>query len=69
MINHDFFDPFRHNIKQQGALQAKIRSSYTMESERLMFDALMQGASVHEAMEQAEAQNGVNGQTGEVDLF
>jgi hypothetical protein len=57
------------NPHEWSALQAKIRSSYTMESERLMFDALMQGASVHEAMEQAEAQDGVNGQTGEVDLF
>jgi hypothetical protein len=51
------------------ALQEKIRSSYTMESERLMFDALMQGASVKEAMEQAEQHDGVNGQTGDIDLF
>ncbi len=57
------------NPHEWSALQAKIRSSYTMESERLMFDALMQGASVQEAMEQAEAQDGVNGQTGDVDLF
>lgn len=51
------------------ALQNKIRSNYTMESERLMFDALMQGASIKEAMEQAEQKDGVNGQTGEIDLF
>jgi hypothetical protein len=51
------------------ALQENIRSSYTMESERLMFDALMQGASIQEAMKQAEQKDGVNGQTGEIDLF
>ncbi|HIF50367.1 MAG TPA: hypothetical protein EYQ42_02335 [Thiotrichaceae bacterium] len=51
------------------ALQNKIRSSYTMESERMMFDALMRGASVEEAMEQAEQVDGVNGQTGDIELF
>lgn len=40
-----------------------------MESERLMFDALMNGASVQEAMEQAEKQNGASGETGDIDLF
>jgi uncharacterized protein YoxC len=51
------------------ALQEKIRASYTMESERLMFDALMDGASIQEAMELAEEKDGVNGQTGDIDLF
>jgi prophage DNA circulation protein len=57
------------NPHEWTALQEKIRSSYTMESERLMFDALMNGASIQEAMEQAEKHDGVNGQTGEIDLF
>ncbi len=63
-------DPSRlFNPHEWTALQEKIRASYTMESERLMFDALMQGASIQEAMEQAEQENGVQGQTGDVDLF
>jgi hypothetical protein len=57
------------NPHEWTALQEKIRSSYTMESERLMFDALMNGASVQEAMEQAAKQDGTNGQTGDIDLF
>jgi hypothetical protein len=64
------FDQTRlFNPLEWTALQEKIRSSYTMESERLMFDALMQGASVQEAMEQAEQQDGTQGQTGDIDLF
>ncbi len=63
-------DPSRlFNPHEWTALQAKIRSSYTMESERLMFDALMQGASIQEAMKQAEFKDGVNGKTGDIDLF
>ena len=58
-----------YNPHEWMALQEKIRSSYTMESERMMFDAVMKGASVQEAMEQATKQDGVDGQTGEVDLF
>jgi hypothetical protein len=63
-------DPTRlYNPHEWMGLQEKIRSSYTMESERLMFDALMNGASVQEAMELAEKHDGVDGQTGDVDLF
>lgn len=57
------------NPNEWTALQEKIRASYTMESERLMFDALMGGASIHEAMEIAEKHDGANGQTGDIDLF
>lgn len=52
------------------ALQEKIRSRYTMESERLMFDALMSGAPVEEALKVAmDHEHGVKGKEGEVDLF
>ena len=52
------------------ALQEKIRSRYTMESERLMFDALMNGASVDEALKIAmDHEHGVKGKQGEIDLF
>ncbi len=63
-------DPSRlFNPHEWTALQEKIRASYTMESERLMFDALMKGASIQDAMKQAEQKDGVQGQTGDVDLF
>ncbi|MCZ6805133.1 MAG: hypothetical protein O7D86_14730 [Proteobacteria bacterium] len=52
------------------ALQEKIRSRYTMESERRMFDTLMNGASVAEALKIAmDHEHGVKGKEGEVDLF
>lgn len=52
------------------ALQEKIRSRYTMESERLMFDELMKGASVEEALKIAmNHEHGVKGKLGEIDLF
>jgi hypothetical protein len=58
-----------YNPHEWMALQEKIRSSYTMESERMMFDAVMKGASVKEAMELATKKDGSEGQTGEIDLF
>lgn len=57
------------NPHEWSALQEKIRSSYTMESERLMFDAVMNGSSVQEAMDMAEKKDGTHGQTGDIDLF
>ena len=58
------------NPHEWAALQEKIRSRYTMESERLMFDALMNGASVKKALEIAmEHEHTAKGKTGEIDLF
>jgi hypothetical protein len=58
------------NPHEWTALQEKIRSRYTMESERLMFDALMKGSSVKEALEIAvNHEHDTNGQTGDIDLF
>lgn len=52
------------------SIQNKIRSKYTMESERIMFDAILNGSSIQEALElsrngaEAERSNG-----DEVELF
>ncbi len=52
------------------ALHEKIRSRYTMESERLMFDELMKGASVEEALEVARRhEHSNNNIESDVDLF
>ena len=58
------------NPHEWSALQEKIRSRYTMESERLMFDALMNGSSVEEALKIAmEHEHGAKGKVGEIDMF
>ena len=52
------------------ALQEKIRSRYTMESERVMFDTLMSGASVQEALEAAnQYEQNTKDNGSEIDLF
>ncbi|MEY3017296.1 MAG: hypothetical protein RL336_431 [Pseudomonadota bacterium] len=39
-----------HNPAVWQAIQDEIKSSYTMEAERLMFDKIMQGVSLNEAL-------------------
>jgi len=39
-----------HNPHEWVGMQQKIRSKYTMDEERLMFDAIMQGMSVKQAL-------------------
>lgn len=59
-----------YNPHEWTALQEKIRSRYTMESERLMFDALMNGATVHEALSLAKKhQDSTENESGDIDLF
>ena len=59
-----------YNPHEWMALQEKIRSRYTMESERLMFDALMHGKSVQEALHQAsEHEHSAKKEHGDIDLF
>ncbi len=41
-----------YNPIEWQALQEKLRSKYTMEEERLMFDVLMDGATVNEALDE-----------------
>ena len=40
-----------YNPGEWNRIQQEIRSNYTMECERLMFDHIMQGATVREALE------------------
>jgi len=48
--NGRLYNPF-----EWAGLQEKIRAKYTTEEERLMFDAIMEGAAVEEALRAAEA--------------
>ncbi len=58
------------NPHEWTALQEKIRSRYTMESERLMFDALMHGKTVQEALHAAaEYEHSAKAEHGDIDLF
>lgn len=57
--------------QEWAALQAQIRSKYTMAEERVMFDAVMHGMPVREALEQymtARMQE-VQASGGEIELF
>lgn len=49
-------------------LQTQIRSKYTMEEERLMFDAILKGASVKEAIAAAQAALNTRKQAPDNDL-
>ncbi|BCG64022.1 MAG: hypothetical protein methR_P1787 [Methyloprofundus sp.] len=50
-------------------LQDKIRAGYTMESEKIMFDAILQGKSVAEAIQLAEQHVSESEDTDDVELF
>lgn len=56
---------------QWTALQEQIRSKYTMTEERAMFDAVIHGMSVHDALEQymAVRMQEVEASGGEIELF
>jgi len=59
-----------YNPHEWMALQEKIRSRYTMESERLMFDALMHGKTVQEALHEASRhEHSSKKEHGDIDLF
>ncbi len=59
-----------YNPHEWTALQEKIRSRYTMESEQLMYDALMQGKSIQEALhEAARHEHSSKKEHGDIDLF
>lgn len=57
-----------YNPKQWLIFQRKIRSYYTMESEKVMFDAVLQGKSINEALALAAAQDGLAG-GNDIELF
>ncbi len=52
------------------ALQQKIRSKYTMEDEKLMFDTLLQTGNVHTALEQfVSSKHHEAGGSSDIELF
>jgi hypothetical protein len=45
-----------YNPQEWHSFQTEIRSHYTMESEKIMFDAILNGNSIEEALALAEVQ-------------
>jgi hypothetical protein len=60
-----------YNPGEWAALQDMIRSKYTMSEERAMFDAVISGASVEEALKNymAERMQEVEASGGDIELF
>ena len=56
-----------YNPNEWQEFQNQIRSRYTMESEKMMFDAILQGKSVDEAIAAKEAYQ--NNQSDDIELF
>ena len=56
-----------YNPSEWQAFQNQIRSRYTMESEKMMFDAILQGKSVDDAIAAKNAYQ--HNQSGDVELF
>ena len=56
-----------YNPSEWQAFQNQIRSRYTMESEKMMFDAILQGKSVDEAIAAKEAYQ--QNQSDDIELF
>lgn len=50
-------------------LQIKIRASYSMETEKIMFDAILKGASIQEAIALANAYEHVEEDEDDIELF
>ena len=60
-----------YNPREWSSLQGQIASKYTMVEERAMFDAVMRGVPVHQALEQymAVRMQEVEASGGDVELF
>lgn len=65
-----------YNPVEWRKIQDEIRSNYTMECERLMFDMIMQGATIDDALqlyrhqfEQTERLTGNDGSGDDIELF
>ena len=65
-----------YNPTEWKRIQDEIRSNYTMECERLMFDMIMKGATINEALElyrhqfeQTEAVRNANNGDDDIELF
>ena len=64
-------DPAKlHNPSEWRGLQKKIQSKYTIESDRLMFEYVLSGHSVDEALEMArQAENSAKQEDEDIELF
>ena len=58
-----------YNPNEWKKLQDQIKSRYTMESEKLMFDAILQGKSIVEAIELSAANAQTESDDDEIELF
>jgi ubiquinone/menaquinone biosynthesis C-methylase UbiE len=56
-----------YNPNEWREFQHQIRSRYTMESEKMMFDAILQGKSIAEAISAKDAYQ--QSQTNDIELF
>jgi hypothetical protein len=66
LINHP---THLYNPYEWKGLQEKIKSKYTIESDRKMFEAILNGATVDEALKQAQQAQRDNGDDESVELF
>lgn len=63
-------DPRRlYTPAEWAALQQAIKSKYSVEAERLMFDYIMQGLPVEEALKRAMTQHQAETREGDLELF
>ena len=58
-----------YSPKEWLKLQNEIRSRYTMESEKLMFDGILQGKSISEALAEKEAKQQEQEEIDNIELF
>ncbi|MDP2828144.1 MAG: hypothetical protein Q8O37_06015 [Sulfuricellaceae bacterium] len=58
-----------YNPAEWAGIQTQIRSKYTMESERIMFDAILNGASVAEAIALSNQPAGASKPEDDIELF
>lgn len=58
-----------YNPNEWLKFQNEIRSRYTMESEKMMFDAILQGKTINEALAEKEAQRQGQEQEDSIELF
>jgi len=59
----------QHQAGKWKKLQEELRSRYTMESEKIMFDAILQGKSIAQAIEQAASQGPADSGNNKIELF
>ncbi|MCF7970908.1 MAG: hypothetical protein K9L22_07050 [Methylococcaceae bacterium] len=58
-----------YNPIEWSKLQDKIREGYTMESEKIMFDAILQGKTIDQAMQLAAEHSNSNEDDDDIELF